>query len=743
MEWRVTSPREAALAMLSPRIAPGKAAPVETTVDLADFQRAGVEQAQRIIGERGGVLVADSVGLGKTYVALALIEMAIREGKRVLLVCPAGLRRMWRVELAKHDVELRLITHSALALHPPGQAFDLVVVDEAHAFRNPATRRHRALRRVCRHARVLLLTATPVNNSLADLYFLLRLWMPDSGLRDVGIGSIRAALLASEPRPTDLERIRKALIVRRTRAEVRAAATDRFRFPARVDTIKCAYTLAVPVTAIAGHLNDLRFSAYGLDRPGFSPELMRYSLLKRMESSVAAIRSTLRRQIRFHEEFIAANARGLLLRPSSFRSLYEAGDDSLQLVLEEVALPPAFVLDVGSCREDLRVLRAWFDSLRNVPDEKLAQLTSLLRSRPMDARTVIFTEFRDTARYLWSALRRRFATGLIDGAGAWIGEAPASRRQVVDRFAPIANEARGVHPRESIRVLIATDVLAEGMNLQDADAVVSYDLPWNPVRLIQRAGRVDRIGSQHDVVKVYNFIPDREFDALLGLAKTIRGKLETVRGSVGLERPVLEPDEELGALAGAPFTSLNPGAAADTADKALPIAAIPGACGRTFVVGLQNRGVIEIVCFVDGQKTGPVGTELLTAALAERTVTAVRECLVASLAPTLVALVNAPGPRVATAAGPAARAARLLRKLTGDQPLLHADPDFYARVDSMLERLSGTLEIAAEEDLETLCRCRWHSPAEMVTAMEKVLAQAAISHDQDAPWTITGVLIVD
>jgi hypothetical protein len=152
---------------------------------------------------------------------------------------------------------------------------------------------------------------------------------------------------------------------------------------------------------------------------------------------------------------------------------------------------------------------------------------------------LLFTEFRETASALWARLRSRGGVARIDGSSAWLGAGRASRLEVVRRFAPRSNGAHPPPMREQVRLLIATDVLAEGLNLQDADTVISYDLPWNPVRLIQRVGRIDRLGSQHDLVGCYNFMPDRHLEDYIALVRRLSTKLEVIRGGLGEEEVVL------------------------------------------------------------------------------------------------------------------------------------------------------------------------------------------------------------
>ncbi len=172
-------------------------------------------------------------------------------------------------------------------------------------------------------------------------------------------------------------------------------------------------------------------------------------------------------------------------------------------------------------------------------DRKLQRLLDLLDAPLAGRKTIIFTEFRDTARYLHHQLRNRPHIAQIDSGGARLGLDRASRRDVIARFAPRSNGLHEPPERERVELLIATDVLSEGLNLQDASAVVSYDLPWNPVRLMQRVGRIDRLGSVAESVSIHHFVPGKDLDRLLGLMGRLQRKLSTIRSALGLDQPIL------------------------------------------------------------------------------------------------------------------------------------------------------------------------------------------------------------
>ena len=625
-----------------------------SVTQLPEFQAAGVARASRIMDQYRGVLIADPTGAGKTYMALALIEESLERGiDPVLVTSPAALRGVWldhvrrlRREQAGRvlDAGTRLpketeewvrlseprpapgtmaggatrtpkgptldwLSHTALSLGRWPDRLEqpsLVVVDEAHAFRNPRTRRYRALARLCRSARVILLTATPVHNSLLDLYFQLRLFLTDDGLADLGVPDLRHAFLRASawpgPLPESLAEGIGRISIRRSRKEIEdrlrlgpdpaglsgktgigdgftqtgggfpggfpdlpggtatfPAASLRFprREPPRVVPWNPGKVLAVACDAIeALDLLPFRLGEKG----GTGSELMRFHLLKRLESSAAAFGDSLARLMRYFESFLDSLEQGFLLRPDDRRALTRADSDA-QLFLAPLALRPlparfdrpAVARSVAIDLEALCGLEARMRQAAETGDPKISALDRLLSDELADSPVLVFTEFRTTAVELWRRLGRRHRTGLIHGAAAWLGISRTSRSEVVGAFAPRSNGT--VAPAAArVRVLIATDVLAEGWNLQDARDVVSFDLPWNPVRLIQRVGRIDRLGSLHATVRCHNFMPDHYLDDILRLVERLADKLDAIRSTIG-EPGVLDP------LAPSAFDAATRGAA--------------------------------------------------------------------------------------------------------------------------------------------------------------------------------------
>ena len=290
-----------------------------------------------------------------------------------------------------------------------------------------------------------------------------------------------------------------------------------------------------------------------LKRAGFNLRgLMRILLFKRFESSVHAFRQTLKNLIKVHENFLSALEDGIV----------PAGEDD-QEILGSDFLSDAFLLaalralprkynaedfDIKRLADDIKhdlvllnEMLALVEPITPKKDSKLQGILSLLKEKPLkDTKVLIFSEYEDTAKYLY---------GNLNPGDKWenikviYGNDP-NKGRVVARFSPKSNPEY-TNPGPEIRVLIATDVLSEGLNLQDCNQIVNYDLHWNPVRLIQRLGRIDRIGSEHDKVHAFNFLPETELDRHLNLRERLRMRIEEIHESIGEDSAILDPSEKI------------------------------------------------------------------------------------------------------------------------------------------------------------------------------------------------------
>ena len=468
---------------------------------LAPHQVSAAERLTGILGRHGGALLADAVGLGKSYVALA-VALALSEP--FALVVPAVLVRQWSGLLKRYDTEAPIITHESLSVNrcrpfPPAAArCRLFIVDEAHRFRNPLTNRYRALAKLVVGARVLLVTATPVHNRIADLFHLFRLFLRDHDLTALGVPSLcRAARGDADPHAVTAAAAR--LSVSRSRGRVQAGydtGPGALPFPER------AAGEAIRVgTAPDVQLQELVTGVAQLEAGGEAAALFRLLLLSQLASSLPAFRASLARYDAFLELGVAAAAQGRALGRRDFRRLFPAGSDDLQLALFPLVLPPGPGAATERDRHVVRRLRAFAASLA---DPKADALARLLDGRA--GKTIVFVQPRATVHYLMPRLRgHRLAA--VTGERGWFGNESARREDVLRAFAPRAQGAPLPPLALETDVLIATDLLSEGLNLQDAVRVIHYDLPWSPARLAQRVGRIDRAGSPHERIETVTFLP--------------------------------------------------------------------------------------------------------------------------------------------------------------------------------------------------------------------------------------------
>lgn len=592
-------------------------------IQLTRFQTDGVFRAKRILERYNGVLVADSVGLGKSFIAAELfMEVIERNRQRALLIAPAQLRDgMWAQFRARYQSGIEVVSFEQVAddaqlgegegsaLKADVDDYSLIVIDEAHAFRNPDAKRARALRRLLQGdppKKVVMLTATPVNNSLWDLYDLLTYFIGhDAVFADQGIPSLKRRFqeaAAEDPftlRPEVLFDILDATTVRRTRHFVqRFYPNDRFRLPDGTEV-----TIRFPDPTV-------RSSTYDLDEvlPGFFDEfaeilqpesgeprlsmarywptryrreggpdsreaalvgLIRSGLLKRFESSARAFVETVTRMVHAHDHFARAVEEGVIPGSDALTQLRETDSDEAweellgdgEPIDDEALDVEALLRDVRADRELLEGLRTQAARVSPEDDPKLDLLIEELARNAAEAereglgdqdqknrrKVLIFSYFADTvewiAEHLESVLQsdRRLVAyrgrmAVVRGTESYAG---VTRSDAVFGFVPQSSDAPPSRAEDRFDVLVTTDILAEGMNLQQCGRIINYDLPWNPMRLVQRHGRVDRIGSPHDKVFLTCVFPDRQLERLLALEDRIRRKLAQAAASIGLDQVVI------------------------------------------------------------------------------------------------------------------------------------------------------------------------------------------------------------
>ncbi len=604
---------------------------------LYKFQRDGVVGAIDKLEKYGGCIIADSVGLGKTFEALAIIKYYELRNDRVLVLCPKRLRDNWtlyrandrRNFLSTDRFNYDVLNHTDLSRDGGLSGdidlsninwgnYDLLVIDESHNFRNKAahkdkdTRYARLMQKVIRSGvktRVLMLSATPVNNRLADLKNQIAFATEgdDTALLEQGIDSIEVTTrLAqtqfnkwlnyeeSERTPSrllemlgfDYFKLLDMLTIARSRKHIEKyyGTAETGRFPQRLKPINYkpdvdSAGIFPSIRVINNEIRRLHLSAYAplkyvlpgrkeaydkkysievkggdsffrqTDREESLIHLMRVNLLKRMESAVSSFALTVERQL--HEV-------------ESLLNKIERHEDSIEEVdiedidIDDPAFEPLLVgrkvkvllqdMDVIRWEQDLNEdknrLSTLLSNARQVDvsrDTKLSVLKEIVRSKvahPINGnnkKIIVFTAFADTAKYIYDNIsplahnELGLHCALVTGTGSNQTTLPRIRKDlasILTSFSPRSKERPEEYDSEGeIDILIATDCISEGQNLQDCDFLINYDIHWNPVRIIQRFGRIDRIGSSNTVIQLVNFWANMELEEYINLEQRVSGRM--------------------------------------------------------------------------------------------------------------------------------------------------------------------------------------------------------------------------
>lgn len=631
---------------------------------LYDFQKDAALAIINKLEKYNGCILADSVGLGKTFTALSVIKYYEGRNKSVLVLCPKKLNDNWITyksnyinnPIAKDRLRYDILFHSDLSRnkgytnglylsHINWSNYDLVVIDESHNFRNGGkiygdednkkeNRYLQLMNKVIKagvKTKVLMLSATPVNNRFNDLKNQLqlayegevenmdRILNTESSIEDIFRQAQKAynvwSKLPQEERITerllgmlsfDFFEVLDSVTIARSRKHIEAyydtAAIG--RFPTRLTPISRRPSLtdlpcAINYNEIFGQLQKLNLSIYTPSvfilpskahkynhskgdgaKSGLSLEgremgirrLMSINMLKRLESSVNSFRLTLERvqnliqdtieRIDNHESEIdvqEANIYDLDIEDQENEAFI--GTRKSRIALED--------LDYISWRkylkndfDELELTRLMLLDITPEHDSKLQQLISDLRGKfehPINndnRKVIIFTAFSDTALYLYNNLAGRIkdryglnvaiVTGDIDARSTLKTNEKMDFNKVLTLFSPMSKEKAVIYPEinEGIDVLIATDCISEGQNLQDCDYLINYDIHWNPVRIIQRFGRIDRIGSQNEVIQLVNYWPDMTLDEYIDLKGRVEARMKvSVMTSTGDDNPI-SPEEK-------------------------------------------------------------------------------------------------------------------------------------------------------------------------------------------------------
>ena len=612
--------------------------------DLLEFQKTAVKLAVRHLEKRGGAMIGDVVGLGKTITACAVAKYYEEiVGASTLVICPPNLRQMWRRYADKYDLKMAVRSIAEKFEPTKERFFKLVVIDESHNLRNGG-QRYSAIKDLLTYQgnKVLLLTATPYNKDFTDLANQLRLFVDpdeDLGIRpelqiraeggeqafalkcpNAPLGSIQA--FEQSHFADDWRDLMKLYLVRRTRTFIKAhyALTDprsgrkylemkdgsRNYFPDRIpktitfrtapgDMFERLYS-----SQMVDWMGDLALPRYGLQKYVDETEkkmattaekklfenlsragkrmmgFCRSGFFKRMDSSGVAFLMSLHRHAVRNAMFLHAIKKGLDL-PVNFSDT-DVGDgveedvDAAGEVLLKVPTDPPHYTQAGmeaydrlkatapasvswispkyfkkslvsALKADNAIIMKMLSlcgEWRPKEDEKLNALEALVSRTHSGDKILVFTQYADTARYIAAQLKERgvMAVAQVDGASENVIDE-------VNRFSPVSNGiSPPIPPASQTRLLIATDMLSEGQNLQDAHVVVNYDLPWAIIRLIQRAGRVDRIGQKAEKVFCYSFFPQKGINDIIRLRDRLNDRINANAEAVGSDEVFFEGNKQ-------------------------------------------------------------------------------------------------------------------------------------------------------------------------------------------------------
>ncbi|HEY5218647.1 MAG TPA: DEAD/DEAH box helicase [Gemmatimonadaceae bacterium] len=562
---------------------------------LRPHQRIAAARLRALLGETRGALLADPVGLGKTYSALA----AARGSAHLVIVGPAALRGMWQDALVAARLSAPFVSYESLSRG--GVQFpvaDFVIADEAHHLRNPATKRYRALAELCARAPVLLLSATPVHNRVSDLRAQLALFLGE-----------RAWTMDEH----DLARH----IVRRDESGdadggdhtgvPRVAAVTWLEVGDDADLLDQIVNLPAPLPVSDG---------------GDGGPLIAISIARQWASSRAALRAALRRRMAQAHSLMQALGAGRYPSRHQLRS-WCYSDGALQLAFPQVASDnlvddaAAMIDQADAHAQSVAALLRAISTGRD-PDDYRAEALLRVRAAHPSVKIVVFTEFAATAQSLYSRLLAHRGVAMLTDHGGVVAGGRITRRELLAQFAP-AFEGTTTPDAQLVTMLITTDLLSEGVNLQQAAVVVHADLPWSPARCEQRVGRVRRLASLHPEVFVYALRPPAPADRMLSMEQRLRAKLAAsarvagVRGTImpGLfPGSVLEPPATVSA---APQLTDLLGAWLQTNEVPAPDVPIVAAVRATragFLAVVGREGRVELLANPGSRVTAELKTVL-------------------------------------------------------------------------------------------------------------------------------------
>ena len=557
------------------------------------YQLDAVVQAKKILKAYNGVFISDVVGLGKTYIC-AMLAKSLGKGKK-LVICPPVLISNWENAMQDYDVAAKVVSLGKLdsVLEDPNRKnhdYDYVFVDEAHRFRNAGTENFSKLHEICYGKKVILISATPINNYNSDIENQMYLFQPKHNCNIAGVKNLEGFFASLNGKLKGLEkgspefaaqerenseeirdRLLRHIMIRRTRHEIEEYYHDDLvnqglSFPQVGAPEKIVYTFDEQTdstfTETINYIKNFTYSRYKplvylKNTKPYATQLapqqnmggfMKGILVKRLESSFYAFRKTLDRFIQSYEQFIRMYNAGdvWISKKVDVYDLLDSGDiDKLMKLIEDEGngyhfkksdFKPQFYVDLNKDLSTLRFLKSMWDGIH--VDPKINTFIDDLQHNGhlLGNKKIIFTESKETADYLLEKLSPLYGQRVVAFSGNSKG---GLKRDIETSFDPKYRDA----DRDLYDVLITTDVLAEGINLHRANAIINYDLPWNPTRIMQRVGRINRVGTEYDRIYVFNFFPTAQSSKQLSLTDRILEKLQAFHDTLGEDYKYLSDEE--------------------------------------------------------------------------------------------------------------------------------------------------------------------------------------------------------
>ena len=557
------------------------------------YQIDAVTQARKKLDAYNGVFISDVVGLGKTYIC-AMLANSFKRDTYKLFICPPVLVDYWRGVLQEFDVsrcDVESLGKLDRIIEKGTDKYSYIFIDEAHRFRNSATESFTQLHQICRGKKVVLISATPINNYTSDIENQIYLFQSKQSGTINGIKNIEGffrglnSKLAQKEKGTAEYRTQmrenskiirdrhiREVMIRRTRGEVQEYYSDDLEkqglhFPSAGSPEKIIYEFDEKTDEAfretISTIKNFKYSRYTpllylKDQVKYAKQLtaqrnmggfMKGILIKRLESSFFAFSKTLGRFIESYEKFIEmvktgkvyiskkVNVYDLLDDGNINKLLYYIEQEDV-MAFETSDFQPKLLKDLESDLAELKYLRDLWSMIK--VDPKLAMFKHELQNNNhiYGHKIIVFTESTETAEYLYNNLTDIYGKKVVCFSGQ---SSRTLKVEIEDSFNP-KNKAK---ENDKYDLLITTDVLAEGVNLHRANVLVNYDLPWNPTRIMQRVGRINRVGTEFDRIYVFNFFPTAQSAKHMPLEDRILEKLQAFHDTLGEDIKYLSDDEEV------------------------------------------------------------------------------------------------------------------------------------------------------------------------------------------------------